>query len=164
MIGDEKVTTINDYVLAPLHFFELWLWIVSVMAALHSICGHYIFSCSFSAFYLFFCSPILSRCRLNVYHTSTVHTWCGLSANLGFRSQTCCTRLAENTGCEKLPKICYLRTIAQLCRAISSQLRHISTVGKKLVKQQYLPYIPLQYGELWPTSGWDRFVSLGYPS
>jgi len=28
---------------------------------------------------------------------------------------------------------CHLRTIAQLCRAISSQLRHISTVGKKLL-------------------------------
>jgi len=29
-------------------------------------------------------------------------------------------------------------TIAQLCRAISSELRHVSTIGKKLVKQQYL--------------------------
>jgi len=29
------------------------------------------------------------------------HTWCGLSANLGCRSETCCTQLAENTGCEK---------------------------------------------------------------
>jgi len=32
-------------------------------------------------------------------------------------------------------------TIAQLCRAISSQLRHVSTIGKKLVKQQYLLYM-----------------------
>jgi len=46
-----------------------------------------------------------------------------------------------------------LGTIAQLCRAISSQLRHVSTVGKKLVKQQYLPHLSLQYGELRPTSG-----------
>jgi len=60
---------------------------------------------------------------------------------------------------------CYeSRTIAQLCRTISSQLRHISTVGKKLVKQQYLPHISLQYGELRPTSGWDCFVSLKHPS
>ena len=29
-------------------------------------------------------------------------------------------------------------TIAQLCWAISSQLRHVSTIGKKLVKQQYV--------------------------
>jgi len=26
------------------------------------------------------------------------HTRCGLSANSGCRSETCCTRLAENTG------------------------------------------------------------------
>jgi len=26
---------------------------------------------------------------------------CGLSANLECRSQTCCTRLGENTGCKK---------------------------------------------------------------
>jgi len=48
--------------------------------------------------------------------------------------------------------------------AISSQLRHVSTIGKKLVKQQYLPHRSLQYGELRPTSGWDRFVSLGNPA
>ena len=34
---------------------------------------------------------------------------------------------------------------------------------EKLVKQQYLPHMSLQYGELRPTSGWDRFVSLGHP-
>ena len=54
----------------------------------------------------------------------------------------CCTRLAGNTGGRKNDaKNRHLRTIAQLCRAISSQLRHISTIGKKLVKQQYLPHI-----------------------
>jgi len=36
--------------------------------------------------------------------------------------------------------------------------------GKKLVKQQYLLHISPQYGELRPTSGWDRFGSLGHPS
>ena len=35
---------------------------------------------------------------------------------------------------------------------------------KKLVKQQYLVHMLLQYGELRLISGWDRFVSLGYPS
>ena len=32
---------------------------------------------------------------------------------------------------QKSPKSLHLGTIAQLCRAISSQLRHISTIGKK---------------------------------
>jgi len=35
---------------------------------------------------------------------------------------------------------------------------------KKLVKQQYLLHMSSQYGELWPTNGWDRFGSLGHPS
>jgi len=39
------------------------------------------------------------------------------------------------------PKNCHLCTIAQLCRAISSQLRHVSTIGKKPVKHQYLPHM-----------------------
>jgi len=37
---------------------------------------------------------------------------------------------------KKVPKNRHLGTIAQLCWAISSQLRHVPTIGKKLVKQQ----------------------------
>ena len=59
------------------------------------------------------------------------HTWCGLSANLRCRSETCCTRLTKNTGRKKVAKNRHQGTIAQLRRAISSQLRHISTIGKK---------------------------------
>jgi len=33
-------------------------------------------------------------------------------------------------------------TIPQFCRAISSQLKHVSTVWEKLVKQQYLLHMP----------------------
>jgi len=49
-----------------------------------------------------------------------------------------------------MQKIRHLRTIAELHWAISSQLRHVLTVGKKLVKQQYLPHMSPQYGELGP--------------
>jgi len=65
---------------------------------------------------------------------------------------------------KKSSKICHLGTIAQLCRAISSQLRHLSTIGKKLVKQQCLPHMSSQYGELRPISGWDLLASLWHPS
>jgi len=75
----------------------------------------------------FFSSPNLSGRKLDVYHT----TWCGLSANLECRSDMCCTRLAENTGCKNDAKIRHLCTITQLCQAISLQLRHTSTIGKK---------------------------------
>ena len=64
---------------------------------------------------------------MDVYHTST--QWCGLSANLECMSEMCCTRLAEYTG----RKNCHFGTIAQFCRAVSSQLRHVSTIGKKLL-------------------------------
>jgi len=74
-----------------------------------------------SSFFFFFSSPNLSGRRLDAYHT-----WCGLSANLECRSEMCCTQLAEYTGCKKSPS----GTIAQPCRAISSQLRHVSTIGK----------------------------------
>ena len=40
-------------------------------------------------------------------------------------------QLAENTGRKKVVKNRHLGTIAQLCRAISSQLRHVSTIGQK---------------------------------
>jgi len=45
----------------------------------------------------------------------------------------------------------HLGTIVQVCRAESSQLKHVSTMGK-LVKQQYLLHMSPQYGELRPTS------------
>jgi len=40
-------------------------------------------------------------------------------------------RLAKNTGHKKVAKNRHLGTIAQLCRAVSSQLKHALTIGKK---------------------------------
>jgi len=54
-------------------------------------------------------------------------------------------------------------TIAQLCRAVSSQLRHVSTIGKKIVKHQYLLHMCSWYGELRLTNGWDLLASLVHP-
>ena len=77
----------------------------------------------------------------------------------------CCKRLAGNTGRKNDAKNRDLSTIAQLCRAISSQLRHVSTIGKKLVKQQYLLQMSLQYGELGPLKAeidWRVWGTLSY--
>ena len=42
--------------------------------------------------------------------------------------------------------------------------RHVSTIGKKLVKQQYVLQISPRYGELRPNSGWDLLLaSLRHP-
>ena len=55
----------------------------------------------------------------------------------------CCTRLAANTGRKKVAKNRHLGTIPQLCRAISSQLRHVSTIGKKnLLSSNISPTYP----------------------
>jgi len=91
-----------------------------------------------------------------------LHTWCGLSVNLGCRSETCCEP-AGSAGPKKSPKSGDLGTIAKLCRAISPQIRHVLTVGKKTVKQQCLPHTASQYGEHQPTSRWDLLASLGHP-
>jgi len=55
------------------------------------------------------------------------------SATAEIRYETCCTRVAENTGRKKSPKIRHMGTIAQLCRAVSRQGRHIWTIGKNLL-------------------------------
>ena len=81
----------------------------------------------------FFSSPNLSGHRSDLYHTPT-HGWCGPSANLECRSEMCCMRLAANAGPKKVAKNRHLGTIPQLCGAISEQIRHVSTIGKKLVK------------------------------
>ena len=78
-------------------------------------------------FLLLSSSPNLSGRRLNVYHTST-H-----GVNLECRSEMCCTRLAGNAGPKKSPKMRHVGTIVQLCRTISSQLRHVSTIGKNVL-------------------------------
>jgi len=70
----------------------------------------------------------------------------------------CRKRLAANTGRKKVAKNRHLGTIAQLCRAISLQLRHVSTIGKKLVKQQYLLHMSPQHGNFGPLAA--EIVSL----
>jgi len=60
-------------------------------------------------------------------------------------------QLDENTGRKKVDKNRHLGTIAQLCLPISSQRRHVSTIGKKIVKQQYVLHMSSQYDELRPT-------------
>jgi len=64
----------------------------------------------------------------------------------------CCTRLAENTG----PKNRHFGTIRQHCRAVSSQLRHAWTIGKKLVKHtsSTCPHNMVNFGLLMAEIRW----------
>jgi len=53
-----------------------------------------------------------------------------------------CTWLAENTRRKNDAKNRHLGTIAQICRAISSQLRHLSTIGKNLLSSNSFSTCP----------------------
>jgi len=57
-------------------------------------------------------------------------------------SEMCCTRLAQNTGRKNDTKTRHLGTIPQFCWAISSQLRHVSTIGKNLLNSYISPTCP----------------------
>jgi len=76
----------------------------------------------------------------------------------------CCWRLAGNTGRKMMQKSLSAHHRTTLSGYIFATKACIDNRKKRLVKQQYLPHMSLQYAELRPTSGWDRFVSLGDPS
>jgi len=107
-----------------------------VMVALWNRADHYIFALWFLLSFFFF--PRLISALADWMSAILPHMVCGLSANLTCRSETFCTRLAENTERKKVAKNRHLGTIAQFCRAMSSQPRHVSTIRTKLVKQQYV--------------------------
>jgi len=60
-------------------------------------------------------------------------------------------RLAENAGPKKVAKNRHLGTIGQLCRTLSSQLRHVSTIGKNLLSSNIsfaCPHNMVNFGSL----------------
>jgi len=112
------------------------------------------------SFFLSFSSPNLGGRRLDVYRTST-HA---LSVNLECRSEMCCARVAKNTARKKSPKSRHLGTIPQLCRAISSQLRHISTIGKNLLSSNISSTSPHNMVNFSPLAAEIRWRVWGTPA
>ena len=78
--------------------------------------------------FFFFSSPILSGCRLDVYHTFTHDVVLVLIWNAGLKCAARGSLKIQDAKITQKNAIC-----AQLCRAISSQLRHVSTIEKKLL-------------------------------
>jgi len=68
-------------------------------------------------------------------------------------------RLPENTGCKNS---LYVHNGTTLSVCVFATKRCIDG-RKKLAKQQYLLHRSSQYGELWPTGGWDRLAGLEHP-
>ena len=94
------------------------------MAALCNRAGHYIFALWFLLLSSSFFTHLLSSVA-GWMSTILVHMVWPYSANLECRSEMCCTRLAENAGPKKSPKIRGLGTSAQLSPAVSLQPRHV---------------------------------------
>jgi len=111
------------------------------MVALCNRADHYI---SILFLLSFFFPRLISAVRDWMF-TILRYKWCGLIANLECRSEMRCTRLAAYTGRKKSPS----RHHRTICRALPSQLRRVSTIGKKLVKQQYLLIPPLHVLIIW---------------
>jgi len=95
-----------------------------IMVALCNRADHYIFTLFLSFFFLssFFSSPNLSGRRLDVYHSSAHGVALVQISNAGLK----CT--ARGSLQIQDAKNRHLGTIAQLCFAISLQLRHVSTI------------------------------------
>jgi len=87
------------------------------------------FPCGFFLSSSFVSSPDLSGRRLDVY-LPYLYTWCGLGANLECRSEMCCTRLAENTGCKKWPSRHHCSTLSDCIFATKA---HIDNQKKNLL-------------------------------
>jgi len=83
----------------------------------------------------------------------TMHVWNLLhAARLRYRMH----KVAKN-----YPSGHHCTTLSDYIFAINAR---IDNRKKTRTKQQYLPHMSLQYGELRPTSGWDLLVILGHPS
>jgi len=107
------------------------------MAALCNRAG-YIFSSCRLFFFSFFPPPQSQLSQIG--YLPYFDTWCGPSANLE------CSSLEMQD-----PKSRHLGTIAQLSWAISSQLRHVSTIGKKLLSSNIsstCPHNVVNFGTL----------------
>ena len=135
------------------------------MVALWNTADHYILILSFVLSLIFF--PRLISAVADWMTAILPHMVC-LSVNLRCWSEMCCTWLAENIGRKKVASNRHLGTIAQVCCAISSQLRHVSTIKKKLVTQQYVLHVSPQCAELGPLAAERLFeaplqISTGAP-
>ena len=112
-----------------------------------------------------FSLPNLSGRRLDVYHTSTHDVALVRIQNAGLK---CAARGSlEMQDRKKLPKIGRRGTIAQICRAISSQLRHVSTIGKNLLNSNLFPichYNRVNFGLLDRQCGAPLLISTGFVS
>ena len=92
------------------------------------------------------------------------HTWCGLSANIGCRSETCCKWLAENTGRKKIqknsPSAHYLTTLSGYILATKA---HIDNRQKSLLNSNIFSTCPHNMVNFSPLVADTSSLVLGHP-
>ena len=121
--------------------------------------GHYILVLWFLP-YIFFSSPNLSRRRLDVCHTSTHGVALVRILKAGLKRAA--RGSLEIKDAKNRQKFAIWEPSHNFCWDISSQLRHVSTIGKNLLNNNISPHMSLQYGELRRTIGCDLLASLGH--
>ena len=119
----------------------------------------YIFSCCglFFFFLLFFSSPNLSRRRLYVCHTSTP---CEFRMQVWNLLQAARWKHRTQKSRQKSPSRRHRTTLSGYIFATKA---HIDNRKKNLLSSNMSSTCPHNNGERRPTSGWDRFRSLGHP-
>jgi len=95
----------------------------------------------------------------NVLHAAC---WKYKTQKIATIARLCLIHVRSFCGCSAV--VLHIRLHNKYIQYISSQLKHVSTTGKKVVKQQYLFHMSSQYGELWPTNGWDCWRVWGTPA
>jgi len=88
----------------------------------------------------FFSSPHLSRRRLDVFRTFTHGVALVQIYNAGLKRAAHGSLKLQDA--KSRPQNHHLGTIAQICRPMSSQLRHVSTIGKQLLNSNVSPTCP----------------------
>ena len=139
--------------------------ICAIYGRLRSRRGHYIFVLWFlsSIFYLlFYSSPNFSGRRLDVNHISTYGV--ALVRNLNAGLKCAASGSLEIQDAKMMQKMRHPRTIAQLCRTISSQVRHASTIGKNLLSGNISPTCPYNMGNFGPLSAENVSLVWGTPA
>ena len=130
------------------------------MVALWNTAGQYIFAIRFLYSLLLFFLAKSQRPQIGCL--SYFYTWCGPSANLECGSEMCCMRTRWKCRTQKTTKIRHLGSIAQLCRTMSSQLRHVSTIEKNLLNSNISSTCPYNMVNFVPPEA-EIVRSLGAP-
>jgi len=123
------------------------------------------FTASF-CFSSFFFSLAYSQ-QLQIGCLSYIRIWCGLSVNLEYMSEMCCTQLAENIGCKNYSKNRRLRTIAQLVGLCLCSYGMYWQLEKNLLNSNIsstYPHNMVNVGPLKGTNRWGRLGVWGSPA